>query len=203
MDFNIFIFIQIFHLISLLCCCKVCCESLIFKVRLCFQCCIIIEWFPCIICPLVKLVTSFCFYCGWLCRMLWCLFTNCCDHTCHLITLNSLYSNNLTGCSCYSSFIRICWLISECDLILIRYIIFVSIFTIVYNYNVIIIDYSYCNISCSYKGISINIYFFFVTIDHIIKMRCLWSRHWKNICLCILVYISYLISLFRNFKWTC
>ena len=175
MDFSICIFIQVFHLISLLCFCKVCCESLIFKVRRCFQCCIIIERVPCIICPLVKLVTSFCFYCGWLGRMLCCRAFCFNDLASHAISGDLISSSHFTGCSCHSSLISICCYIGECDLILIRDIILISIFTVIYSYNVLFIVCSYCKVISSYKGISTDFNFLFVTLDHLSKVCILWT----------------------------
>ena len=67
------IFIEVMDLIMKISSfCKVCRESLIYTVRRFSQCCIIFERFPCIICPLVKLVTRFWCYSRWLSRILCC-----------------------------------------------------------------------------------------------------------------------------------
>ena len=174
MDFFLCIFIQVFHLISLLCCCKVCCEGLIFKVRRCSQCCIIIERSLIFICPLFKLVTSFCCYCRWLGRMLCCRAISYCDLASHAISGDFISSSHFTGFSCHSSLISICCYIGECDLILIRDIILISIFTVIYSYNVLLIVCFYCKVISSYKGISTDINFLCITFDHIAKVCSLW-----------------------------
>ena len=201
-DFNIFIFIQIFHPISLLCCCKVCCESLIFKVRRCFQCCIIIERFLIFICPLVKLITSFCCYCRWLGRMLCCRAISYYDLTSFTVSEDFINSSNLTCCSCHSSFIIICWYIGECDLILIRDIILISIFAVIYIYNVLFIVCSYCKVISSYKGISTDFNFLCITFDLIPKVCILWIWHCLDFFLCIFIQVFHPISLLCCCKGT-
>ena len=182
--------------------CKVCCESLIFNVRRCFQCCIIIEWILCTICPLVKLVTSFWCYSGWLGRILCCWAFCFNDLASHAISGDFISSNHFFGCSCYSSLIFICWYIGECDLILIRNTIVIIIFTVIYSYNVLLIIYSYCKVISFYKGISTDINFLCITFDLITKVCSLWIWHIMDFNFFIFIQIFHPISLICCCKGT-
>ena len=121
--------------------CKVRCESLIFKVRRFSQCCIIFERFPCIICPLVKLVTIFWCYSGWLGRILCCWAVFCCDLASHAISGDFISSKHFFGDSCYSSLINICCYISKCDLVFIRDIVWLIWVFFTYYINTVIYIY--------------------------------------------------------------